>query len=108
MDFDRQGLLDALREAHERVHAAYPSGPEASAPEARTLRFRLLVVDLALHLAERAIQGERVASGALLDKLFSVTQLVTRLAPEPEVLAAGELLGRAVDRLEAERGSGPA
>jgi len=89
----RAKLRAALKEIHDRVHDLYPKGDIATEPAGQDLRNRLLVVDLAMHLADEIIgtasPDERRVVGRAAKLLYG-TRLV---APSPPLgRAAGVLL----------------
>jgi hypothetical protein len=88
----RQALLHALEEAHARVDAAYPEGASPQLSQGWVDRRRLLLVDLALHLAEEAVRGETLETRALVEKLYQVLEIARVLAPGHHVDAAAERL----------------
>ena len=86
----RQAVLHALAEAHARVHDAYPEGASPHLSQGWVDRRRLLLVDLALHLAEEAVRGESLETRALVEKLYQVLEIARVLAPGHHVDEAAE------------------
>jgi hypothetical protein len=87
----RDALFAALKEVHDRVHVSYPRGEVAAADAGRRLRNQLLVVDLAVHLAEevmRAAPDERQVTERTANLLYAVRLL----APQHPLERVAELL----------------
>lgn len=55
---ERNALRAALKAVHDRAHELYPRDAEALTAEGKDLRNQLLVVDLAVHLADEVIAAE--------------------------------------------------
>ncbi len=86
----RESILGALKEVHERVHAAAPEGASPKLSQGWVDRRRLLLVDLALHLCEEAVKGETVGTRELAEKVHSVLFVAKDLAPGHAIEKAAE------------------
>lgn len=92
----RQSILAALADVHARVRDASPDAPSPILSQGWVDRRRLLLVDLAMHLAEEAMRGEAVGARSLAEKLFEVLEVARVLAPGHGVDAAAEAVLRAL------------
>jgi len=88
----RQAVLHALSEAHARVHDAYPEDASPVLSQGWVDRRRLLLVDLALHLAEEAVRGESLEARELVEKLYQVLEVARVLAPGHHVDRAADVV----------------
>ncbi len=91
-DPQRQALLHALAEAHARVQDAYPEGASPVLSQGWVDRRRVLLVDLALHLAVEAVRGETLETRELVEKLYQVMEVARVLAPGHHVDRAAEVV----------------
>jgi hypothetical protein len=91
----RAVLRAALKEVHDRVHDQYPKGAAAEGSAGRGLRNQLLVVDLAVHLAEEVI-------GAAVPDELQVVERTANLLYAVRLVAPGHPLERAAEVLLAE------
>ena len=90
-DEQRDALFAALKEVHDRVHALYPGG-EAAADAGRRLRNQLLVVDLAVHLAEEVMRAAAPDERQVTERTANLLYAVRLLAPQHPLERAAELL----------------
>ena len=88
----RQALLRALTEAHARVQDAYPESASPVLSQGWVDRRRVLLVDVALHLAEEAVRGETLEARELVEKLYQVLEVVRVLAPGHHVDRAADMV----------------
>ena len=92
-DEQREALFAALKEVHDRAHALYPRGEAAAVDAGRRLRNQLLVVDLAVHLAEEVIRAAAPDERQVTERTANLLYAVRLLAPQhPLERAAGLLL----------------
>ncbi|MBF5042114.1 hypothetical protein FGE12_06885 [Aggregicoccus sp. 17bor-14] len=89
-DAHRRALLQAIAEAHARVEQAYPEGASPALSQGWVDRRRVLLVDLALHLAEEAVRGEALEVRTLVEKLYQVLEVARVLAPGHHVDRAAD------------------
>src|SRR5688500_16239707 len=88
----RDAILNALKEAHERVHEAYPEESRPKLSQGWADRRRLLLVDLALHLCEEAVRGEALGARELAERVHSVLFVAKDLAPGHALEMSAELV----------------
>jgi hypothetical protein len=82
----RSRVLHAIDTAHTELHDAYPEHITArDTPEWMTQR-RVLLADLALHLAEDAKRSDAVEEAALADRLFSLLYVARDLTPTSDAV----------------------
>lgn len=91
-DEQRDALLAALKEVHDRAHALYPGGEAAAVDAGRRLRNQLLVVDLAVHLAEEVMRAAAPDERQVTERTANLLYAVRLLAPEHPLERAAELL----------------
>jgi len=89
----RIALRNALREVHNRVHELYPRG-EAKDFESggQALRNQLLVIDLAVHLADEVISSAEIDKAKVVERTANLLYGVRLVAPERGVEKAAALL----------------
>ena len=85
-------LRAALKEVHDRVHDLYPEGAGAAEPAGQSLRNRLLVVDLAMHLADEVIGAEATNEQQVIERTANLLYGVRLVAPDHRLERAAELL----------------
>lgn len=88
----REALLRALTEAHARVQDAYPEGASPVLSQGWVDRRRVLLVDVALHLAEEAVRAETLEARELVEKLYQVLEVARVLAPGHHLDSAAEMV----------------
>lgn len=82
----RSKVLHAIDAAHSELHDAYPEQITARyTPEWITQR-RVLLADLALHLAEDVMRSDAVEEAALVDRLFSLLYIARDLTPTSDAV----------------------
>lgn len=91
-DEQRDALFAALKEVHDRVHASYPRGEVAATDAGRRLRNQLLVVDLAVHLAEEVMRAAAPDGWQVTERTANLLYAVRLLAPQHPLERAAELL----------------
>lgn len=91
-DEQRAALRAALKEVHDRVHTLYPRGEAAAESAGRTLRNQLLVVDLAVHLAEEVVRAAAPDEQQVVERTANLLYAVRLLAPQHPLERAAELL----------------
>ena len=99
-DEEREALRKALMEVHDRIHGFYPRGAQAAEAVGRELRNQLLVVDLAIHLADEAIAALPTDKEKVVERTANLLYGVRLLAPESGLEKAAELLLQMVDRVD--------
>ena len=91
-DEQRAALRTALKEVHDRVHDQYPKGAAAEDPAGRSLRNQLLVVDLAVHLADEVIGTSAPNEQQVVDRAANLLYAVRLVAPGHPLERAAEVL----------------
>lgn len=91
-DEQRDGLLTALREVHDRAHLLYPRDETAVEPAGRALRNQLLVVDLVVHLAEEVIREAKPDEQKVAERTANLLYALKLIAPQHGLGRASELL----------------
>ena len=82
-----------MKEVHDRVHDLYPWG-ERPAEGDRRLRDQLLVVDLAVHLADETVAGPAPNAHQIAERTANLLYALRLVAPDrPFDQAAKRLLG---------------
>lgn len=97
-DEQRNGLRTALREVHDRVHDLYPRGATAAQPAEQRLRNELLVVDLAMHLADEVIRAVGPSEQDLVERTANLLYGIRLLTPEHPIERAAEVLLDSIPR----------
>ena len=87
----RIALRAALKEVHDRVHDLYPRG-EQSAKDGRQLRDQLLVVDLAVHLADETIAASAPDAHQVTERTANLLYALRLIAPDRPFDRAAKLL----------------
>jgi hypothetical protein len=85
-------LRAALKDVHDGVHDQYPHGAGAEEPAARSLRNQLLVIDLAVHLAEEVIRAEAPNEKQVVERTANLLYAVRLIAPSYPLKHAAEVL----------------
>jgi hypothetical protein len=88
----RAVLLTALKEVHDLVHDQYPKGPGAEGPAGRRLRNQLLVVDLAVHLADEVVGMADPNEQQVVERMANLLYAVRLIAPGYPLERAAEVL----------------
>ena len=91
-DEQRSGLRTALKEVHDRVHDLYPRDATAAQPAEQLLRNQLLVVDLAMHLADEVIATVSPSEQHLVERTANLLYGVRLLTPSHPIERAAEVL----------------
>lgn len=94
---EREALRASLKEVHDRVHHLYPRDETAASPEGRALRDRLLVVDLAVHLADEVVKSEGADERQVVECAANLLYAVRLVAPAHPLGRAAELLLAGLD-----------
>ena len=87
----RIALRAALKEVHDRVHDLYPRD-ELSAKDGKELRNQLLVVDLAVHLADEVIAGSDPDAQQVTERTANLLYALRLIAPDRRFDQAAKLL----------------
>lgn len=87
----RNALRAALKGVHDGVHDLYPRGEQLTDGE-RQLRNQLLVVDLAVHLADEAIAGTAPNAHQVAERTANLLYALGLVAPDRPFNQAAELL----------------
>ncbi len=88
----RAVLRTALKEVHDRVHDLYPKGEAAEEPSGRSLRNQLLVVDLAVHLADEVIGAAAPNEQQVVERAANLLYALRLVAPGYPLKRAAEVL----------------
>ena len=96
----RNVLRAALKEVHDRVHELYPRGADASESGGQALRNQLLVVDLAVHLADEVIAAAAAYKDKVVERAANLLFAVRLIAPERGVEKAAQMLLAEADAAE--------
>lgn len=91
-DEQRAALRTALKAVHDCVHNLYPAGATAVEPAGQRLRHQLLVVDLAMHLADEVISTQAPDEQRVLERTANLLYSIKLVAPEHSLERAAELL----------------
>ena len=91
-DEQRTVLRTALKEVHDRVHDLYPRGATAAEPAGQCLRHQLLVVDLAMHLADEVIGAVTPNEQQVVERTANLLYGVRLVAPSHSLERAAEVL----------------
>jgi hypothetical protein len=87
----RIALRAALKEVHDRVHDLYPRD-EQSAKDGQRFRNQLLVVDLAVHLADEAIAASAPDAQQVTERTANLLHALRLIAPDRPFDQAAKLL----------------
>jgi len=85
-------LRAALKEVHDRVHDLYPEGAAAAEPAGQSLRNQLLVVDLAVHLADEVIGSAVPNEQQVVERTANLLYGIRLVAPQHPLEHAAEVL----------------
>jgi hypothetical protein len=77
---------------HDRVHDLYPRDATAAEPAERLLRHQLLVVDLAIHLADEVIGAATPNEQQVVERTANLLYAVKLIAPRHPLKRAAETL----------------
>ena len=88
---ERAELRAALKGVHDRVHGSYPRG-EQMAEGDRRLRNQLLVVDLAVHLADEAVAGPDPDAHQVAERTANLLYALRLVAPDRPFDQAAKLV----------------
>ena len=88
----RNDLRAALKDVHDRVHELYPRGQEAADSAAKDLRNRLLIIDLAVHLADEVIGESGIDREKVVERAANLLYGIRLVAPDRDLEKAAELL----------------
>jgi hypothetical protein len=88
----RTALRTALSELHDRVHELYPREAKDFESGGQALRNQLLVIDLAVHLADEIIGSAEIDKAKVVERTANLLYGVRLVAPEHGVEKAAELL----------------
>jgi hypothetical protein len=88
----RTVLRAALKEVHDRVHDLYPRDATAAEPAGQRLRHQLLVVDLAMHLADEVIGTVTPNEQQVAERTANLLYGVRLVAPNHPLERAAEVL----------------
>ena len=91
-DEQRNGLRTALKEVHDRVHELYPRDATAAEPAEQGLRNQLLVVDLAMHLADEVIGAASPNEQHVVERTANLLYGIRLLTPGHPMERAAEVL----------------
>jgi hypothetical protein len=91
-DEQRDDLRTAIKDVHDRMHGLYPRHPAAAQPAEQRLRNQLLVVDLAMHLADEALGAVTPDEQRLVERTANLLYAIRLLAPSSPMERAAELL----------------
>ena len=91
---NRKQILKLVDAAHAKVESFYPeTAVYKDTPEWIEKR-RLLLADLALHLAQDALKGESINEEKLKSHLFAVLKLSGEFFPDANYTKAAELVDK--------------
>ena len=107
-DEERAALRAALKGVHDRVHDLYPEGEAATTEAGRALRNQLLVVDLAVHLAEEVVRAPSPDAARVAERTAGLLYAVRLVAPGHPLERAAELLLEGAPARPAEAGTAAA
>jgi hypothetical protein len=82
----RSRVLSAIDTAHAELHHAYPEQITARDTPEWIMQRRILLADLALHLAEDVMRSDGVEEAALVDRLFSLLYVARDLTPSSDAV----------------------
>jgi hypothetical protein len=85
-------LQAALEEVHDRVHDLYPEGASAAEPAGQSLRNQLLVVDLAMHLADEVIGSSTPNELQVVERTANLLYGIRLVAPKHPLEHAAKVL----------------
>ncbi|WP_242928571.1 hypothetical protein [Pontibacter vulgaris] len=89
---NRKEVLKLVNATHAKVESFYPQeAVYKNTPEWAEKR-RLLLADLALHLAEDAMKGESINEGSLKNHLFAILKISSEFFPEANFTQAADLV----------------
>lgn len=106
-DEQRNGLRTALKEVHDKVHDLYPRGATAAQPAEQRLRNELLVVDLAIHLADEVIRAVSPSEQVLVERTANLLYGIRLIAPTHPIERAAEVLLDSIPRGSADSATRP-
>jgi len=91
---NRKLVLKLVDAAHASVESFYPeTAVYKDTPEWAEKR-RLLLVDLALHLAQDALKGETINEASLKNHLFAILKISAEFFPEGNYTEAAALVDK--------------
>ncbi|HEY8560088.1 MAG TPA: hypothetical protein VIL74_06905 [Pyrinomonadaceae bacterium] len=94
----RNDLRAALKAVHDRVHELYPRGSEDAPADRKSLRNQLLVVDLAVHLADEIVSASAPDIEKIVERTANLLFAARLVAPERGL---GEAAERLLEQLSA-------
>ena len=88
----RTVLRTALKEVHDRLHDLYPKDQTAAEPAGQDIRNQLLVVDLAMHLADEVIGSSALNEQQVVERTVNLLYGIRLVAPRHPLARAAEVL----------------
>ncbi|MEJ8755794.1 hypothetical protein WG947_02200 [Pontibacter sp. H259] len=96
---NRKQVLKLVDAAHAKVESYYPETPVFKNTPEWTEKRRLLLADLALHLAQDALKGETITESSLKNHLFATLKISGEFFPESKYAQAATLVDEHVTAL---------
>lgn len=90
-DEQRTILRGAIKEVHDRLHDLYPKNPTAESA-GQDIRNQLLVVDLAMHLADEVIKSAAPSEQQVVERTVNLLYGVRLVATSHPLARAAEVL----------------
>lgn len=94
---NRKAVLKLVDDAHAKVESFYSEEAVYKNTPEWTEKRRLLLADLALHLAQDALKGEMINQEKLKSHLFAILNISEEFFPEENYGEAALLLDRPVE-----------
>lgn len=93
---NRKEILKLVDAAHAKVESFYPETAVYKDTPEWTEKRRLLLADLALHLAQDALRGESINEASLKNHLFAILKISDGFFPERPYKTAAALLDESI------------
>jgi hypothetical protein len=89
---ENRQVLELVKMAHDQVENLYLENPVGKDSPDWLNKRRLLLADLALHLVQAALKGDKLDTNRLRRYLFSILTIAHDFIPEAELTGAAEKL----------------
>lgn len=89
---NRKEVLKLVDAAHAKVESFYPETPVFKDTPEWAEKRRLLLADLALHLAQDALKGETIKRESLRNHLFAILKISGEFFPDENYTDAANLV----------------
>lgn len=97
---NRKEVLKLVDAAHAKVESFYPETAVYKGTPEWVEKRRLLLADLALHLAQDALKGENINEAKLKNHLFAILKLSGEFFPEGRYAESAALVDESINSLK--------